>query len=433
MNRNVLISHAYNEKELAEAWKTLIENVTLGTVEVWFSSDQHATGGVSLGKDWRDDLNQRLKASHFILAIQTPSSSSRPWVMWECGAASSMGEAHGIIPIVYSIGRGELANPLSTYQVYSGEDSMQIREVCARLGRAAGLKLATETIQESHIQTYLDAINAFHPRKIVSAEQMNTWRQVFEQLLQEGRTDEVADARQRMYASFVVPFQPVDPTIHFTLSKELSGQKKLEEARDEIDYALRLDKDNIQFLHQKILILIELRELHSAEEIIESVFKLKKELRMDQEFAALEGRIHREHWILGEEPEELDKALAAYQRAYELDKTHRYYAGINFAELALAKGDISLAEQTLQDVLTVCRKLQAEPHVSYWVDFTAGNAYMGLGNAEVAISEYRKGFGRKTTPSLRERESAAKGAQRMAKLKKMSEKIMEEAKELFQV
>src|SRR5579871_4878404 len=111
----ILISHAHDERALAAAWKELIETVSLGTIEVWFSSDTHATGGVSIGRDWRADLYNKLDESNFILAILTPMSFSRPWIMWECGVASGINKARGIIPIVYAIGRGDLANPLAVY------------------------------------------------------------------------------------------------------------------------------------------------------------------------------------------------------------------------------------------------------------------------------------------------------------------------------
>src|SRR6266700_1296332 len=130
---NILISHAYDEKGLAEAWKKLIETTSMGLIKVWFSSDTGASGGVAMGQPWIDDLYQRLKESNFILAIQTRASAGRSWIMWECGVASGIQRERGIIPIVYSMARGELANPLTVYQVYQGDDEDQVREVCQRL------------------------------------------------------------------------------------------------------------------------------------------------------------------------------------------------------------------------------------------------------------------------------------------------------------
>src|SRR5579872_4016458 len=111
-NMKIVISHNAEEKDLAEAWKKLIETTSSGMIEVWFSSDTDPMGGVALGKEWREDLYQRLRESDFILAIQTPASAGKPWIMWECGVASGVGKERGIIPIIYSMDRGYLPNPL---------------------------------------------------------------------------------------------------------------------------------------------------------------------------------------------------------------------------------------------------------------------------------------------------------------------------------
>ena len=84
---DVLISHAHDEGKLAGAWKELLESISAGTIRVWFSSDMHPGGGMPVGKEWRQHLYERLEKSEFVLAIQTPASAGRPWVMWECGVA----------------------------------------------------------------------------------------------------------------------------------------------------------------------------------------------------------------------------------------------------------------------------------------------------------------------------------------------------------
>jgi hypothetical protein len=135
----VLISHSTEEKALAEAWKDLIATTSSSAVEVWFSSDTAPSGGMAIGQEWRTYLYDRLAESDFVLAIQTPVTAGRPWIMWECGVASGVDKVRRIIPITFSIGRSDLGNPLTSYQVYEGENAEQVREVCARLAEEAGL------------------------------------------------------------------------------------------------------------------------------------------------------------------------------------------------------------------------------------------------------------------------------------------------------
>ena len=427
MLKKILISHAHEEKALAEAWKKLIEETSLGRISAWFSSDTHAEGGVALGKPWREDLYRRLSESDYILAIQSPVSQSRSWIMWECAVASGIDKVRDIIPIVYSIGRADLTNPLSVYQAYQGEDPDQVRQVCEHLARAAGLTMLRDAVFEGPINDYIQKVNAFRPSPALRAEQMGMWRGRFEQLIASGRSGEVLAVRQMMYTSFGRPFQPVEPTIHEYLSQKLFEQRAYKQAIEEINYALRLIKDDVTLLHRKALALVELQNLQDAEDIVHHIVSLNEELQFNSEIASLEGRIHRERWILTQDVLELETAIASYLRAYENDKA-QYYPGINAAELALAKGDTELAERLFQEILVVCKQLQSEQNVSYWVDFTVGALYLGLDDVDAAIAEYKNGLNRATSPSSRDRESAFKGAARMANLKKLPDEVTEKIK-----
>src|SRR5919107_1590084 len=100
----LLISHSTEEKALAEAWKDLIATTSSSAVEVWFSSDTAPSGGMAIGQEWRTYLYDRLAESDFVLAIQTPVTAGRPWIMWECGVASGVNKVRRIIPITFSMG-----------------------------------------------------------------------------------------------------------------------------------------------------------------------------------------------------------------------------------------------------------------------------------------------------------------------------------------
>ncbi len=424
---NILISHAYDERGLAEAWKKLIETVSIGVINVWFSSDTSATGGVEMGKPWVDDLYQRIVESDFILAIQTPASAGRPWIMWECGAGSGASRERGIIPIVYSIGRGELANPLTIYQVYQGDNAVQVREVCQRLIKKAQLA-PPDYIYDESIKTYLTSVNLYRPRKVLRADDIALWRNRIESLVQSGRASELTTMRQMMYASLG---KPVDITIHDTISQYLLQQRSYEAAIEETDHALTLSPDDVQFLHRKALALVELHDLNEAKKLIERIVTLDKNLNVNAEIAALQGRIYREQWRLTQNPADLDTAIDAYYRAYQADQTS-YYTGINAAELAFTKGDMALGKQIAEEVLAICQEFQSQPVVSYWVDFSAGAAYLGLDKMDEAITAYKLGLTRNPPPGLRERESAAKGVTRMAEARKLPSADVDRVKAILQ-
>jgi tetratricopeptide (TPR) repeat protein len=416
----VLISHYHEERALAEAWKELLKITSLGAIEVWYSSDSHAAGGMTIGSEWRDDLYTKIAESNFILAIQTPMSAGRPWIMWECGIASGIDKARGIIPVIYSMEARDLANPISSYQLYEGESENKVREVCERLIRAAGLE---PHIHSEPLNTYLNTVKLYRPRKAIHPEQMDIWRDRFEKFIQSGRVNEVFAMRQQMYASLGNSFEPVDPSVHELLSKILLDQGNFQAAIEEVNYALKLLDGDTVLLHRKALALAEVHNLMDAEDVINEIISLNGELRFNPEIASLQGRIYREKWKLSENMQDLDGAIEAYHRAYQADKT-QYYPGINAATLSLIKGDIEFATQIFQEIATLCKQLQQQQVVSYWVDFTVGEACLGLGEVEAAIVEYNKGLTRMPPPSPRDLESAKKGVRRIVSARKLPNEII---------
>lgn len=425
----VLISHAHDERALADSWKELLDTISSGAIETWFSSDIHPNGGIGIGEEWRERIYDNLAKSNLIIAIQTPASAGRPWIMWECGAASGIDKTRGIIPVVFAMGLGDLANPLATYQAYQGDDASQVRQVCERLAKAADLTPPSH-IYDLPIGVYLDQVKLHQPRKANRPEQMILWRGRFENLVREGRLNEVLPKRLAMYSSLGQPFQPIDPSLHELLSRILLDQKSYPEAIEEINYALSLVNDDVDLLHRKALVLTEMQNLPQAEELVDQIQRANDGLRDNPELASLEGRIQRERWQVTGDPTHLDRAFDAYYRAYRADPT-QYYPGINAGSLALAKGDGTTADEVFHDVIKTCTSLQQNSVVSYWIDFSAGEAYLGLADVPSALSSYRSALSRVPTPSLRDIQSALKGVKRMAMAKGLDSSATEDIRLLL--
>jgi hypothetical protein len=117
MPLKVLISHAHAERPVAQAWKALLETISLGAV------DTPPGGGMQIGDEWREQLRRRIAESDFVLAVLSPQTRDRPWILWECGVANGAAQECGgstgvVIPVVHSMASGDLANPLSSFQIY---------------------------------------------------------------------------------------------------------------------------------------------------------------------------------------------------------------------------------------------------------------------------------------------------------------------------
>jgi tetratricopeptide (TPR) repeat protein len=435
----IFISHVSDERILADAWKELIGAVSSGFIRVWYSSDKNPTGGMTLGNQWFDELYQKIKESELILAIQTPASTGRPWIMWECGIASGMDKLRSIMTIVYTMKPGDLTMPLTNYQIYQGDDEASVLEVCKRLVSRYDLDTRDYTY-EAAIKKYFERINSHFllkevsavlpnkranvelPRKNINPEQIKVWHKQFEDYVQAGRIKELNTQRQLMYVSLG---KPVDLAIHTMLGQILLKHEDFQAALEELNHALEFTPNDVFLLYQKALTLAELHEFILARQIIDTIVSMDIKLDKNVEIAALQGRIYRELWReTTNDPADLEKAFQAYYKAYQANKMS-YYAGINTAELAFIKGDEAFAAKTFREVLEICQQFQSQKAVSYWVDFSSGEAYLGLGEIDTALADYKQGLKRNPAPGPRELSSALGGILRLASARKLPNEVID--------
>jgi TIR domain len=79
----VFISHIDDEKEIAAAFKSLIEKAFLGLINVFVSSDARS---IELGERWLNAITEALKTCAIEFIICSPISIKRPWINFEAGA-----------------------------------------------------------------------------------------------------------------------------------------------------------------------------------------------------------------------------------------------------------------------------------------------------------------------------------------------------------
>src|ERR1700681_4203832 len=94
----VLISHAVEDEPAATALKDMLRRCSLNRIDVWFSSDRSALGGMPIGGPWFNELQSKLRSTDWIIAVVTPHSISNPWLYFECGFGASS-RSHSVIPL----------------------------------------------------------------------------------------------------------------------------------------------------------------------------------------------------------------------------------------------------------------------------------------------------------------------------------------------
>lgn len=83
----VFISHDSRDADLAAAFDNLLTDASGGVIQTFRSSDQSGKAGIEYGENWYSTVAQRLADATDVVALLTPNSTGRPWILFEAGWA----------------------------------------------------------------------------------------------------------------------------------------------------------------------------------------------------------------------------------------------------------------------------------------------------------------------------------------------------------
>ncbi|MFL6202058.1 MAG: toll/interleukin-1 receptor domain-containing protein [Thermoanaerobaculia bacterium] len=83
----VFISHDSRDADLAEAFDHLLTDASGGVVQTFRSSDQSGRAGIDYGENWFSKITTTLSDATDVVALLTPNSVGRPWILFEAGFA----------------------------------------------------------------------------------------------------------------------------------------------------------------------------------------------------------------------------------------------------------------------------------------------------------------------------------------------------------
>jgi hypothetical protein len=83
----IFISHDTRDAELADAFSTLLRNVSSGMLKSFRSSDRKGSDGIEFGDEWYKRLMERLDSASDVVCLFTERSVQRPWILYEAGVA----------------------------------------------------------------------------------------------------------------------------------------------------------------------------------------------------------------------------------------------------------------------------------------------------------------------------------------------------------
>ena len=133
MPHQLFLSHDTRDRERAAILARMISRVSLGQITVWHSSDQSASGGLVPGHVWLDEIRNRLEGSKAVVVLLTPTSLSRPWILFESGFGAAQKHCD-VIPVCVGVDRlGDIPFPLAMYQTYQLSDYESLKRFTEKL------------------------------------------------------------------------------------------------------------------------------------------------------------------------------------------------------------------------------------------------------------------------------------------------------------
>ncbi len=159
---HIFLSHSTSDREIAEQLTALLHSVFGDqAIEIAYSSDQDAGRGIQPGAGWLPWITERIRHTDKTYVLLTPTSMSKPWVLWEAGAAAGVALAttrtSPVVPITFGISDADVPGPLRSAQRVRGDSAAD--GGIARLLQAINDELeepVRQTVFDTALDTYVD-------------------------------------------------------------------------------------------------------------------------------------------------------------------------------------------------------------------------------------------------------------------------------------
>ena len=153
----VFISHDSRDAELADAFSTLLTDASGGILKSFRSSDKKGTSGIEYGTEWYNAVMTKLDGATDVVALLTPRSLDRPWLLYEAGVASGkMGTSVLGLAVGLSLARAS-SGPFAQFQ-NCGEDEDSITKLVLQLIRRNPEAEPREEAVRFQVHTFLERV-----------------------------------------------------------------------------------------------------------------------------------------------------------------------------------------------------------------------------------------------------------------------------------
>ncbi len=158
----LFISHDTRDAEIAKAFGELIHRSSSGVIQTFRSSDTEGVSGIPYGDEWYRHITERLDQASNIVALLTPQSNERPWILYECGYGKGRKDIT-VFGLAFGVSRSKIAGPFKELQNSDDSKTSLVKLVKELLKRNTDLEAIDDLIQQ-HVDEFKEKIDRLVPR-----------------------------------------------------------------------------------------------------------------------------------------------------------------------------------------------------------------------------------------------------------------------------
>ena len=389
----VFISHTHADAEIANALSDAIKGVFGDLITTSYSTKKELDGGIKPGEEWFRWIVERVRAANIAVILLTPSSTQKPWVLWEAGAvygagiASADANARKVRPLVFKLSGNQVPSPFAGIQGVDGDDRSGIERFLRDLIRDFTPRMDPDLVFRAGemlgptVAVYLDKVQkALRDAPLLPTEAaIQEWCERLDTLAKDNRLSEVGHLHDWLNLTFgrgrdERPL-PLDIRLHRRLGNAYRAAKRPDRAAQEFALALEFAPRDIFLLRALGLAYLDGNRQEDAAKVVERIGDLDKDaFTRNVECAAFKARLQRDR-------NDLEGAAATYRGALESNPDSYYLADV-LGQTLLRLGKLEEARGAYRRAGEIIDGL-AEHNV--WTHATRVTASLVLGDEPAAL------------------------------------------------
>lgn len=262
---HLFLSHDHRDADLARIFATTLTRITLSQLHIWYSSDDSPGGGIEPGGVWLDKIREQLTQSKAVVALLSPRSIDRPWLLFETGFGAA-NEQCEIIPICIGISADTVPFPLAMYQCFQLSDYESLKRFSVKILAKYSIDFDEELMRpvlENAIADFTttmanNTVSGTASQAEISLEslQCNLTEHIDRRFFEIAERQTWKSPNEKMEdfrISYTIPIHIIFPKFNSTQHLEINKSTKLNEVMDNIWYMLKGNVPPYSYLEKWIL------------------------------------------------------------------------------------------------------------------------------------------------------------------------------------